>query len=163
MFPQHSSHWCTTRQFHYLTLRVWACQLWANTLCSCSHQWMLKGTGLTCLGFTLHQKNTLQNRRCFSVQGGESASRPQWSSFVHLKTPRNLCPPQQHVGISKAASLLLETLPMRNTNWSWSTFCSQHYYDCPRLNTLIILSNNFFEAREGVRLLMALKHFLKEV
>lgn len=42
MFPQHSSHWCTTRQFHYLTLKVWACQLWANTLCSCSRQWMLK-------------------------------------------------------------------------------------------------------------------------
>lgn len=67
---------------------------------------------------------------------------------------------QQHVGSSKAASLLLETLPMQNAYWSWSTFCSRHYYECPSLNSLIILSNNFFEAREGVRLLMALKHFL---
>lgn len=113
-------------------------------------------------GLYLTSENTLQNMMCFSVQGEESASRPRWSSFVHLKTPRNLCPPQQHVGGSKAASLLLETLPMRNTSWSWSTFCSRHYYECPCLNTLIILSNNFFEAREGVRLLMALKHFLKE-
>lgn len=67
---------------------------------------------------------------------------------------------QQHVGSSKAASLLLETLPMQNAYWSWSTFCSRHYYECPSLNSLIILSNNFFEAREGVRLLMALKHSL---
>lgn len=69
---------------------------------------------------------------------------------------------QQHEGSSKAASLLLETPPIWNADWSWSTLCSRPWHKCPSLNTVIILSSTFFEARVGVRLLMALKHFLNE-
>lgn len=151
MFPQHSSHWCTTRKFHYLTLRVWACPLWANTLCSCSWQWMLKAPTKWQDWLVWALKSTLQGR--------EPAPRPWWSSFVHLKTRRHLCP---WIPSSKAASLLLATSPMQNADWTWSPFCSQHCHQCPSLNTLVILSNNFFEVRGGVRLLIALKHFLNE-
>lgn len=120
--------------------------------------------GLTRLGFTSHQKLHSTTRAASQCRGGnlhpDACIQALLEQFCAPADPQAPLPThsQQHEGNSKAASLLLDTSPRQ----SWSPLCSQHYYECPSLNTLIILRHYFFEAREGVRLLMALQHFLNE-
>lgn len=124
-----------------------------------------QATILTSLGFISHHKSTLHNTRCFSVQGRESTPR-QMEQFC---APEDSQAPTYFAHLFPAAQGQLQgcqlgpgDLTDAKCPLKLEHLCSWYYYEYPSLNTLIILSNNFFEVREGVRLLMALKHFLNE-